>query len=95
MSEYADFIASRDRQWWRRYYADVVEAAELHLKRPLTFSERKLVVQAIRHSRDWNWLGSSGVLGMQVSMAIETPDRWMPILFAKISETRLVDQGAK
>lgn len=89
MTEYRDFIASRDRSWWRGYYQEAVQALEFHLHRPPILAERKLLVRAMHNERDWNWLGSSRVLGMKVSMAIETPDPWMDILFAKISGDKL------
>lgn len=89
MSEYRAFIASRDRNWWRGYYRDAVKWAEFHLHRPLTLSERKLLVRAMHNKRDWNWLGGSSVLGMNVSMAIEKPDPWMEILFVKQSKEKL------
>lgn len=82
MRKFSEFIESRDRGWWRSYYATAVSSAERFLCRPLTLAERIMVVQVMRARTRYETLGSSGILGMNVAMAIETPDPWLYILFA-------------
>lgn len=76
-----EFLATRPRDWWRSYYNTAVKHAEWGVERPLTLSERKMLVRAIRHRRESDELCSSGVLGMFLGMAIREPKTWMPIYF--------------
>jgi len=64
VGEYAQYINSRDRVWWRHYYNGMANHATNLLGRELTFSEHKSLV---RHM--W-WRKANGMIGSYTVAAL-------------------------